>query len=550
VGTAAGPAAFERGEFVQAPALRESLRAPILAIGEDRSRLFFATDRGVYVYTGGKLSELTQDGTSIRGVDAFFLDRDGLVWMGTVGFGLRLLEGNRVTSFLTRNGLFDNEIYGIVRDNDDRLWMACSKGIFSVPRTELRRFAAGELKKITSNPYTPTDALRVIESKPGVQPVISIMRDGRLWFSTIRGLLALEPNRQPRNVPPLPVVIEEVIVNGENQSPNLIRRLAPGQKNLEFRYTGLSFRLPGRTTFKYMLEGYDHTWIEAGARREAFYTNLPPGDFRFRVTACTFDGTCNERGSYVAFVLAPYFYQKSWFLPLCAALLGLAAWLVYQLRIRRLREHFGLILAERNRIARELHDTLMQGFSGITMEMQALAARLRSPEEHSTLMDIIRDAGNCLRETRRSVGGLRSAPAGGPQTGLSAAIAHAAQQITEAKDIRLRLKLGSAPKGLAEDVEYNLLRIAQEAVSNSVKHSGARTVEVALSCTPELVSLSVKDDGSGFAREGNGSGRPGHYGLIGMKERATQIGADLRLASEPGRGTTVSVVLPCAPDAR
>jgi signal transduction histidine kinase len=178
------------------------------------------------------------------------------------------------------------------------------------------------------------------------------------------------------------------------------------------------------------------------------------------------------------------------------------------------------------------------------MEMQALASRLRSPEDRGPLEDIIRDAGNCLRETRRSVAGLRSPRQGNPRSGLSASIAQAAQQITEAKDIRLKLKLDGEPQSLPADVEYNLLRIAQEAVSNSVKHSGARMVEVTLDCTPDVVRLSVKDDGSGFSKDGNGTALPGHYGLIGMKERATQIGADLQLASEPGRGTTVSVVLP------
>ncbi len=270
-------------------------------------------------------------------------------------------------------------------------------------------------------------------------------------------------------------------------------------------------------------------------RLESFASWWPPA---------IIDGACNPVGSSVSFVLASHYYQRAWFFPFCAALLGLGAWLIYQLRIRGLREQFSLILAERSRIARELHDTLIQGFSGITMEMQALAARLRSPAERSTLEDIIQDAGNCLRETRRSVAGLRSAAQGSSNSGLAAAIEQAARQITEAKDIRLRLKLDASPKGLPADVEYNLLRIAQEAVSNSVKHSGARTVEVALNCTPDVVSLSIKDDGSGFSREGKGNGAPGHYGLIGMKERATQIGADLQLASEPGRGTTVSVVLP------
>src|SRR5258706_2100474 len=142
------------------------------------------------------------------------------------------------------------------------------------------------------------------------------------------------------------------------------------------------------------------------------------------------------------------------------------------MRVRRLREHFSVILTERNRIARELHDTLIQGLSGITMEMQALAGTLRSPKEKSTLEEIIRDAGNCLRETRRSVAGLRTPQAGEGNSGLAAAIEHATRQVTEAKNIRLKLKLGKSPAGLAPHVEYNLVRIAQEAVANSGKQSG------------------------------------------------------------------------------
>src|SRR5205085_8272105 len=177
---------------------------------------------------------------------------------------------------------------------------------------------------------------------------------------------------------------------------------------------------PARISFRYMLEGLDKGWVEAGPRREAFYTNLPPGRFRFRVVACTPDGACNENASVVGFGIAPRVYQRSWFFPLCLVGVALAGGAIYQLRIRRLKERFDLILAERGRIARELHDTLIQGFSGVTMAMQALAGRLRSPQERETLEDIIRDAATCLRETRQSVAGLRAGH--DSLSGLTAAI--------------------------------------------------------------------------------------------------------------------------------
>ena len=207
------------------------------------------------------------------------------------------------------DGLFDNDIYGIVRDGQDRLWMACSKGIFSVARSDLRKYANGDIRRFTSNPYSPTDAQRVVESKPGVQPTVSITRDCRLWFSTTRGLIVIDPNQQ-RNTTAPPTVIEEVTVNGESRNPNSIGRLGPVQKNLEFGYTGLSYLLPNRITFRYILEGFDKDWIDAGTRREAFYTNLPPGQFRFRVTACGVEGNCDEAGASVSFVRSPYLYQR------------------------------------------------------------------------------------------------------------------------------------------------------------------------------------------------------------------------------------------------
>ncbi len=542
-GTGNGLAFLSGGRFETAPG---APRDAVVALSEDgQGHIVVATENGVFrsvsQAASGGFREITWNGASIRPVNTLYRDRGGLLWMGLNGGGLRLLKGTEISGLLTRDGLYDGEIYGMAQDDQDRLWMACSRGIFSVPRSELLQFAAGKLKKVTSAPYSPTDAQRVIEGQSGVAPVLSRTRDGRLWFATIRGLILLDPNHWQREPTPPLVVIETPIVNGRSEEPDQIGQLPPGQKNIEFNYAGLAYYLPSRLRFRYRLEGYDRDWIDAGNRREAFYTNLPPGQFRFRVTACNADNICTEQGAMVAFSLAPHFYQRAWFWPLVAAAIAGLGWLAYQLRIRRLRERYDLILAERSRIARELHDTLIQGFSGITMAMQALAARLRPARERETLEDIIRDAATCLRETRQSVAGLRAVK--DSESGLTAAIGAAAREITDTKDVRLRLKLEKVPRKLPAEVEYNLLRITSEAVSNSVKHSGARTIEVALESTPQALRLKVHDDGCGLGKDG-ATLRPGHYGIIGMKERATQIGADLELLSEPGHGTTVSVLLP------
>jgi signal transduction histidine kinase/ligand-binding sensor domain-containing protein len=551
-GTAAGPAILSGGGFSALPGAPPD---PVVAMGSDQhERLLFSTEHGLFRMDGESVKEISPGGAPLRNIDAMYRDSEGLVWLAANGNGggLRVLDERgaqpKMSTFLVRDGLFDGEIYGIVPDDQGRLWMACSKGIFSVERAEMLRFMAGEIKKISSTPYSPTDASRVIECKPGVQPAAWRMRDGQIWFSTIRGLIVIDPEHLKRNVLPPPIVIEDPIVNGEPENAARIGDLAPGQKNLTFNYTGLSFVAPTRLTFRYRLEGYDKDWIDAGARREAFYTNLPPGTFTFHVAACNLaDDLCNEAGAAVQFTLAPAYYQRVWFGPLLALLAGLAGWLAYQSRIRRLRERYDLIVAERSRIARELHDTLIQGFSGITMGMQALAARLRPSEERNKLQDIIADAATCLRETRRSVAGLRGAKAPSA-SGLASSIAQAARQITETKSVRLKLRLEAEPPNLAPELEYNLLRIATEAVSNAVKHSGARTIEVTLRPAAHpaqgVIFLSVADDGNGCEPSENGHLKPGHYGLIGMKERAAQIGAQFAFDSAPGRGTIVSVMAP------
>ena len=522
IATAHGAAAFRHGALQPAPAFQRGIAEPILAFGEDRTRALRAVPR--------------TDSPLLRRADALYRDRDGLLWVGTLGEGLRLIDGDRVFSFSVFDGLFDDVIYGMAEDDNGRLWMACSKGIFSVSRSDLREFAAGKIHSFVSTPYSPLDGLRTIECQPGVQPVVTRMQDGRLWFSTIRGLLVLDPNHLERRFLAPAVAVEDVIVDGGRRRAADVGTLVAGRNNVEFGYTGVTFVAPTRLSFRYILEGFNTTWVDAGSRRQAFYANLPPGRFRFRVAACSPDGACGEASHVVAFTIEPRYYQRAWFFPACAAALALGGWTVYQLRIRRLKEEFNLILAERGRIARELHDTLIQGFSGITMAMQALVWRLPSSDARQTLEDIVADAGSSLREGRRSLAGLRRHDS---HSGLAAALADTARQLTEAKTLRLKLDLDKCDRPLPADVEYNLLRIAQEAVLNAVKHSGARTLQVTLDRTPEHLRLSVKDDGTGFDEDG--SPPPGHYGLIGMKERAAQIGADFHLASARGRGTTVQV---------
>ena len=553
VGTAKGAAKLQNGRFALPPVSGNELAAPIVAIGETRDgAMLFAEERGsVFVLKDGALTRLISNdeptapsvaSSQLQGVNAIYTDPDGVVWMGTDGGGLTIWRNGKLTRFQVRDGLFDNEIYGFVPDTADRLWMACSNGFFSVSRAEIFKFADGKVHKIVSAPYSPLDGLRTVQGTPGVQPVGTRTRDGRVWFSSSVWLLAFAPDQGTRRILP-PVTVESVTVNGATFAPEKVQSFDPGAESLAFRYTALSYLAPQRLTFKYLLEGYDKTWTEAGTRREAFYNNLPPGKFRFRVAACGGIVPCNEAAVPLKFEILPEFYQRIWFVPLCIGLLGLLAWMSYQLRVRKLREHFVLILAERSRIARELHDTLIQGFSGITMQLHAFAGRLRSPREQQVLAEIIGEASVCLRETRRSVAGLRAGA--GSSSGLAEAIAESARHLTQERDLRLKLALDDIHQELPAEVKYNLLCIAQEAITNCIKHANARVVEVALSYAGSHLRLSIRDDGRGIARgPAKGSDDGGHYGLVGMRERATQVGGEFAVSSQPGVGTTITVRVP------
>jgi len=535
IGTTRGLAVYRDGVIE-----RRAAGGAIVAIGRGADgSIYVAPDEGALeVYAAG--TRHTLDGSQAFGhVDAIYGDADGVLWLGTSGNGLFSIDHGRIARYTVRDGLFDDSIYAVLGDDRGRLWMACSKGIFSVDRLQLRRFRSGGSAKFASTPYSPTDVLRTIECKSGIQPAAVASGDGLLWFSTTRGLLVLDSRNAERRFDPPPAIVEDVTVNGEPADLSTAATLKPGRNNLAFRYTGLSFIVPARLTFRYQLEGFDPKWVEATTRREAFYTNLPPGTFRFLVSACNLEGECGPTAATALFSVEPKYYQRAWFLPVCFLCAALLAFTGYQLRIRRLREQFALILAERSRIARELHDTLLQGFSGVTMTMQALAARLPPSEERRTLEQIVADAGTSLREARHSLAGLRSRPEAG--RGLADALAAMSRQLTEARGIRLRLKVDGWHGRLPSEVEYNLLRIAQEAVSNAVTHSGTRSVLVALDRSAAEVRLVVEDEGGGF--DSRSAGRAGHYGLLGMRERAAQIGATLDLRSVPGNGTAVSITL-------
>ena len=510
--------------------------------GATAARLFVSTQAPAFFSV--QKNEITTHALDVtRPVDCFYLDRTRhSAWMGTLGSGLLRWHNGALSHIWVKDGLYDNRIYAMVPDDKDNLWMASSKGIFRVGQQELEDFADGKIHSVNSMPFT-TGQLR-FECQSGVQPAASRTADGRLWFSTTNGLVVVDPNHLASNRIPPPAEITAVVVNGQRSRTFGDLKLQPWLHNVvEIRYAGLSFVSPEKVSFRYILDGYDRTWTDAGTRREAFFTNLPPGAFSFRVIARNADGVWGSRPAMLRFIVEPRFYQHIWFFPLLIALAAAAVAAWYRMRVRQLQRGFDLVLAERSRIARELHDTLLQGLSGVTMQLQALWTRLPVSREKSTLSEIIADAGKASREARQSIWGLRES--GAEPVGFVERIEKLVREAPASHSIALSLRFGSVPQHLPPEMAYQLLRIIREAVANALRHADARRLTLSVFGSAGEIRILIEDDGVGFSTDPKEQ-RFGHFGLIGMRERADEIDAELTVISKPGQGTIVSIQVPIA----
>ena len=295
---------------------------------------------------GGGLARL-QDGrfttyTAKEGLGANFVlalyeDADGTLWIGTFGGGLSRLKDGRFASFTTREGLPDDVVFQILEDNEGRLWMSCDRGVFRVDKAELEAVAAGKATSVRSVLYDKADGMKSSQCNSGSQPAGCRSRDGTLWFPTTKGVVRIDPRKLIMNPRVPPVVVEEVFVDKKRVVPGTEARLPPGRGELELHYAALNFLIPERMRFRYRLEGFDHAWVEAGNRRTAYYTNIPPGPYRFRVIASNDEGVWNEEGAALNLRLAPHFHQTRWFYALCALGAVLAGAALYHLRVRGLK---------------------------------------------------------------------------------------------------------------------------------------------------------------------------------------------------------------------
>jgi len=486
----------------------------------------------------------TADGLSNDQIRYLLEDQDGALWIGTFGGGLDCLREGRFYHYTSKDGLLSDNISHIEDDGQGSLWLSTTRGICRIAKKQLQDFSAGRIAKLTPVTYGLEDGLRSAQCAPGYPTSGGGWRtaDGRLWFPTSRGLAVIDPNAPKRQPAAVAVQLVEVTSNGAPIDLARPAELAPGSGRIQIHYTGIHLTAPERVHYAYKLEGLDHDWVQAGGRRIINYNSLRHGNYRF-IVKTEIDGGPASEASY-AFRLLPHFYETLWFRLLAVLLLAASAWGAFRLRVRQIRGRFALVLEERVRLAREIHDTLAQGFVGISSQLDAVAMSLPGDVElaRKHLQLASRMVRHSLTEARRSVMDLRASALEGHD--LPAALHAGAKQWTSGSSVQVQVDVSGEPKPLPEEMEQHLLRIAQEAVTNSLKHAAAKQIRIRLEMGARRLSLRVADDGQGFEQHEDFWGPGGHFGLLGMRERAERLGGALNLRSHPGDGTEVEVTVP------
>jgi signal transduction histidine kinase len=370
--------------------------------------------------------------------------------------------------------------------------------------------------------------------------------DGTIWFATRNGAVRVDPKRIYRNPLPPPVSIRSIIADDKNHCAHWSPALPPLTKNLRIEYAGLSLSIPERVRFSYKLDGWDKNWHEVGGRREAFFTHLAPGKYSFRVTACNNDGVWNETGATLSFTVTPAWYQTGWFLALCIVA-GLAMlWILYRLRLRQMAKamsvRFDERLAERTRIARELHDTFLQTIQGSklvaddALDHSTDPVRMRRAVEQLSVW-----LGRATEEGRAAVNSLRTSTR--ERNDLAEAFRRAMEECRIQSSIEPSFSVVGDANEMHPIVRDEVYRIGYEAIRNACVHSQASQLQVELTYAQDL-AVRVRDNGVGIDPTVADRGKEGHFGLQGMRERAARIASKLTVVSSANSGTEIKLVVP------
>jgi len=516
---------------------------------------FLAADRegGIWIAAGDKLahyvngkfavSSLENGGSKAR-IFSIFVDSDNNVWAAG-GNGLYRGRNGQFTVMDSRNGLPCSQIASAISDDHGSFWLYAQCGLLRIPASDMAAWQASPESKVSSMSFGLLEGAPP-PSRGENQPRVTMSPDGRLWFANGLNVAMIDPNRSYTNTVLPPVHIQEVIADHKPYELDAELQIPPLARDLEIDYTALSFAIPQKVLFRYMLEGRDSAWQEPGTRRQAFYSDLRPGKYRFHVIACNNDGTWNNEGATLDFSVLPAWYQTKLFRILCAATVILIGWMLYRLRMRQIASaiavRFDERLAERTRLARELHDTLLQTIEGSKMVADdALDDSSNSDRMHGAMKQLSSWLGKAIDEERAALLSLRASTA--ETNDLSQALQRVLDDCLLRGFSQVDLKVEGAPLDMHPIVRDEIYRIGYEAIRNACEHSGGDRVDVRLIYSRDL-ALIVRDNGKGISPGVVAHGTAGHFGLQGMRERAARIGGKLNLTSAADSGTAIELIVP------
>jgi len=521
-------------------------------------------------------SYTTADGLGEGRISHLRVDREGMLWVSTEG-GLSLIKDGDVVTLSTKNGLPCDAVHWSEEDAEHSVWLHLECGLARVSASEVSAWVADRNGTVRVTLLDSSDgvAAKSVIFGGSSSPVTKSL-DGRLWFSVENGISVVDPHHLPFNKLPPPVYVERVIAdrktywqNGSGDASSSRPRLPPLVRDLTIDYTALSLTVPEKVHFRFKLDGQDKDWREVVNQRSVEYSNMSPGNYRFRVLASNNSGVWNEEGAFLDFSIAPAYWQTNWFRVLCAVAFAAILWAAYRLRVRVLEErqalleqqhallerHEGEISAlnerlmkaqeeERIRIAGELHDGVLQKLASLALQLGTATLELPADSEPKAE---VREVEKKLIEVGAEIRQLSHElhPAVLQEAGLPTALSSYCEEFSSLRGIPISFRADDGVEVLSPGAALCIYRVAQEALGNVAKHAKAKQVQVRLTRSDDRVCLSVSDDGVGFNPEG--SGKSGGLGLINMRERVRQLNGTFEFESQPGHGTTVKAQVPFRP---
>jgi ligand-binding sensor domain-containing protein/signal transduction histidine kinase len=545
IGTDNGVSHLERGVFHNFSGQNGLVYNSIRSLMEDRDgTIWIGTEHGLSEYKYGKFThDVITAALGEEKIWALHQDADGGIWIGTRVHGVYRYSNNQLIHYTTANGLASNSIYSILEDQLGHFWFSGPAGVMLLNRAELDAQARNKEQLLSLRMFRANEGGKPTQFYGGTQPASALSNTGEAWFPTSQGLWSIRPDELEHTIFSR-LTIDSLTVDGQPaQMQNANLKLDAGSSRVDIAFEPVLLGSQEGLRFRYQLDGYDRNWIYANAQqRTATYTNLPAGHYTFLVDAWETDQPGHAVQASISFAKRPYFYRTPWFIASCSVSILLIFFLAYQGRMRNVHERFNAVLAERTRLAREMHDTLIQGCASVSAMLEAASSCEQEDRESSH--HLIDYANTQIRatmdEARQAVWNLRR----GEQvpTDLVTGLKEMGDRISKEYDVLVAFQTAGEQFPLGQQATHELMMVAREALFNAVLHGHPKQIRTQIRFTSKVLEMVVSDDGGGFNPDSTTSN--GHYGLQGVRERVSKFSGTLEIESGPGRGTLLRVTIP------